>query len=206
VELTYTISLHSNLYHSNSSIYFIKYENTMTIIYFHGYGSSSNSTTGNALKARMNCKVICTNYNTQDADDAFEQLNKVVSDEINAGDEILLLGNSLGGFWASYFAGKYHKNLLLINPCMDPIERMKFYIALGHNIAIETYANYPLISFGDIEKNVILGKLDDTIPYESYLELFEKENFKIHFFDTMQHRVENHINDVLEIVEALIKK
>ena len=89
---------------------------------------------------------------------------------------------------------------------MDPIERMKLYIALGHNIAIETYANYPLVSVDDIEKNVILGKIDDTIPYDSYMKLFEAENFKIHFFDTMAHRVENHINDVLEIVEELIKK
>ena len=178
----------------------------MTIIYFHGYGSNCNSSTGNALQKHMDCKVVCQTYNTQNADDAFECLNKVVSDEINADDEILLLGNSLGGFWASYFAGKYHKNLLLINPCMDPIERMKHYLALGHDIAIETYANYPLVTFGDIEKNVILGKLDETIPYESYLKLFEAENFKIHFFDTMQHRVENHINEVLEIVEELIKK
>jgi len=178
----------------------------MTIIYFHGYQSNGSSSTGNALQKSMDCKVVCTNYNTHNADDAFEYLNKLVSDEINADDEILLLGNSLGGFWASYFAGKYHKNLLLINPCMDPIERMKYYLALGHNIAIETYANYPLVSFGDIEKNVILGKLDDTIPCDSYLKLFEKENFSIHYFDTMAHRVENHINDVLEIVGELIKK
>jgi len=148
----------------------------MKIFNLHGYkGASQNA----AYKAFMEsgCDVFSpeTDYDSAAPDKIFEWIESLFIDE----KPDIIAGTSLGGFYASVLAVKYHKPLILVNPCLMPFSILP---ELGYKDDIKKF----LIMFGslaDIDTDkvcAIVGGQDEVIGSHEFTEkLFGNERFKI---------------------------
>lgn len=91
----------------------------MNIIYLHGFASSPSS-----LKAQM-LQAYCDQYidlklHLPNLNLPVQQALQNVSDTINRLSEVVLIGSSLGGFYATQMVAKHDVPAVLINPVMRP--------------------------------------------------------------------------------------
>jgi hypothetical protein len=110
---------------------------TKTILYFHGFKSSSESSKAQSLKkfileSTKKTKIIIPDLN-DNFEDAYNQINILIK---SIGTNILFVGSSLGGYYASYFSQIHNSKAVLINPAIPPLKDFDMY--LGDN---ENYSN-----------------------------------------------------------------
>ncbi|MFC6167085.1 YqiA/YcfP family alpha/beta fold hydrolase [Acinetobacter terrestris] len=91
----------------------------MNIIYLHGFQSSALSIKGQQIKA------FCQQYTDfqvylPDLNMPPQQVLTHVSDMIAGLDQVVLIGSSLGGFYATQLVAKHGVPAVLINPAMRP--------------------------------------------------------------------------------------
>jgi len=101
----------------------------MTIV-IHGFGSAGRG--GKAMlfreyfKSRGElCIAPSLSYVPELAMDTLEQLIE------SCGEDITLIGSSLGGYYAIYLAEKYRLKAILINPAVDSAETLKRVLDMG---------------------------------------------------------------------------
>ena len=119
-----------------------------TILYFHGFKSSSDSSKAQEFKKFIENKTSQTKIIIPDLEDDFKEAHKQIETLIDKNSpNILYMGSSLGGYYALYFAQLYKSKSVLINPAIAPLN--DFEIHLGKN---ENYAtgNKFIISKDDI--------------------------------------------------------
>jgi len=106
----------------------------MTIIYLHGFRSHGNSGKTQNLKVMFpKHRVVGCDYSPHSPQLAMKQLSDLYDVESNrkesiSGDlnspqsmqELVVIGTSLGGFWAQWMAHKFGVKALLINPSLHP--------------------------------------------------------------------------------------
>ncbi len=73
----------------------------MEIIYMPGFGGNENSETFKTIFSKYPNSIFI-NYDNRNAENAHNQILKELN-KINSEDKIIV-GQSLGGFWADYFA------------------------------------------------------------------------------------------------------
>lgn len=107
--------------------------NSPAIVYIHGFNSSPQSTKARQLAARLACdrpQVRClAPHLPHDPAAAIALLEDVVA----ALDRPLLVGSSLGGFYAGYLAGRHALRAVLINPVVSPGSRFAQYVGPQQN-------------------------------------------------------------------------
>ncbi|MCK4716618.1 MAG: hypothetical protein KAT54_07400, partial [Candidatus Marinimicrobia bacterium] len=92
----------------------------MMIIYLHGYGSS-----GNAFKARL-LKRIYPDIETfspdlpHDPNETIRFLEAVIQENCH-NQPCMLIGSSLGGFYALHLHIKFKVYAVMLNPTIQPI-------------------------------------------------------------------------------------
>lgn len=89
----------------------------MNIIYLHGFQSSTLSIKGQYIQA------FCQNQHhvhLPDLNMPPEQVLAHVSEMIECLDQVVLIGSSLGGFYATQLVAKHAVPAVLINPAMRP--------------------------------------------------------------------------------------
>lgn len=171
------------------------------ILYFHGYASNGNSSTANIIRsAYPNKKVICPTYNTSNADIAIQELDKVVNELLHQDSELILVGSSLGGFFANYFSNKYSLPVVLINPSLDPSNSLKKYQSNN----TDTFLKYYTEDVNGVSKIVVLGKKDFVVPYTTFMNRFESR-YKIFINEDMEHRVK-HKNEIVPAINEIINR
>ncbi len=115
------------------------------IIYLHGFNSSGASAKAKALRRLLQpIAVLAPSYHF-DPPRAVEQLQSRIEDALKTEtprDTLMLVGSSLGGFYAQYLARRYGCKLVLINPALDPIPALADY--LGENTNFYTGVVYAL--------------------------------------------------------------
>lgn len=91
----------------------------MNIIYLHGFQSSALSIKGQQLKQyfAQNSQV---EVHLPDLNQAPSQVMQQMSVLIESLEDVLLVGSSLGGFYATQLVAKYGVPAVLINPAMRP--------------------------------------------------------------------------------------
>jgi len=147
-----------------------KFDNR-SILYLHGYDSSSQGTKPQMLRE------LCTDNRLLIPDlplDPQKCLELSEDTLKTASNDTLLIGASLGGFYAFYLASKYNRDCLLINPVIKPSDEVKKMIAEEEDIekkkVLVTAANL----FLSLESNMAslnnpkscflaLGSKDDVI-------------------------------------------
>ncbi len=105
---------------------------TKTILYFHGFKSSSKSSKAQSLKNFIAKNTKNTKIIIPDLDDNFQNAHNQIEELIRlSGSNIVFMGSSLGGYYASYFSQKLKKKAVLINPAVHPLK--DFEVHLGEN-------------------------------------------------------------------------
>ena len=115
------------------------------IIYLHGFNSSGASAKARALRRFLQpIAVLAPSYHV-DPRRAVDQLRSYIDHAIQTetcSDTLMLVGSSLGGFYAQYLARRYRSKLVLINPALEPIPVLEDY--LGENTNYYTGEIYVL--------------------------------------------------------------
>lgn len=105
------------------------------IVYLHGFNSSPQST-----KARQTADWLAQHAPQHSFQcpallpypaEAREQIDALVRE---AGDEVWLIGSSLGGFYATWLAARHDLPAVLINPSVHPYHTLRDYLGPNRNL------------------------------------------------------------------------
>lgn len=179
----------------------------MNIIYLHGFNSDGNGSTATSLKNNYKELIICPSYDYGNADKAYKQINSIVSESINHGD-LVIIGTSLGGFWANYFSEKYNIKCILINPALTPDKSLIKFIGKNKNFSngkiidftkddAEKYKKYELSESPNVYKTIFLGAKDTVIDPINTKQYFKNRNVII------DKDEEHQIKDVTKIINLI---
>ena len=109
------------------------------IIYLHGFNSGGTSQKAGWL--RHHCApiiVFSPTYEPHRAHDAARELRKFIGRlrrENPQDPKLMLIGSSLGGFWAQVLAPEYGAAMVLINPSLRPDETLARHVGRYPNTA-----------------------------------------------------------------------
>lgn len=83
------------------------------ILYMHGYGSNAKT-----AKARLveGMESFTIDYDANSYEDTYKFYENI----INNNDVTLIVGHSLGGYWALKIGNKYEIPVILVNPSLFP--------------------------------------------------------------------------------------
>jgi len=132
--------------------------NNRSILYLHGYDSSAQGVKPNALRA------LCTENRLLIPDLPLDPQECMVLAEDTlrtASNDTLIIGASLGGFYAYYLASKFKKDCLLINPVFQPAMEAKKMLDAEENLE---------------KKKLILNAANMYLAYTSTLNSMDKPN------------------------------
>ena len=98
------------------------------ILYLHGFASCGNSTKTAILKAYFGEDQVLSPNLPIDPVEAISFIKKyIIEHDVN-----LLIGSSLGGFYASYFCELLAIKTVLINPSTQPFITLAPYVGINH--------------------------------------------------------------------------
>jgi predicted esterase YcpF (UPF0227 family) len=107
-----------------------------TILYFHGFKSSSNSGKAQEFKSFVENHTSQTKIIIPDLEDDFKEAHKQIETLIDKNSpNILYMGSSLGGYYALYFAQIYKSKSVLINPAIAPLNDFEIHLGKNENYA-----------------------------------------------------------------------
>ena len=106
------------------------------LLYLHGFNSSPQSykarLLGEALAARGRADEYGCPDLPHDPDAAFVQLDAQVASM--AGRPLVLVGSSLGGYYATWLAERHGCRVVLLNPAVRPYELLATYLGPQRNL------------------------------------------------------------------------
>ena len=187
-----------------------------TILYFHGFKSSSDSTKAKDLhkfisKRTKNTILITPNIHDNFHDAHDQIINLIESNQPN----IFFMGSSLGGYYASFFSQKYNKKAVLINPAIPPLKDFEMHLGKNKNYS---NGNKFIITKNDIDyirslsykkilkpKNlmILLESGDEILNYNDTSSYFSGSHIDIlyggdHSYSSLKEKF-NKIQDFLKI-------
>lgn len=155
-----------------------------TILYFHGFKSSSNSGKAQEFKSFVENHTSQTKILIPDLDDDFKQASKQIKSLINEIDpNIFFMGSSLGGYYALYFAELYKTKSVLINPAIPPLNGFEEHLGKNENYAT---GNKFTISKNDISYIRSLHHKKILKP-DNHLILVESEDEVLDYVETVSY-------------------
>lgn len=165
------------------------------ILYIHGFASCGDSNKTRLLKQHFD-NVISPNVPV-DPDEAISFLQKIILDN----EVSLIIGSSLGGYYAAYFAEKFQIKTVLLNPSTQPFITLAPYVGTneffcsGESFEWTKEHIAKLFSYA-ISKNsikapvlVLLQKGDEVLDYTKAAEVYEE--YQVIVQDGGNHRFEN---------------
>ena len=162
-----------------------------TILYFHGFKSSSESSKAQEFKNFVSKYTKNTKIMIPDLDDNFEkahlQIEKLISDN---SPEIVFMGSSLGGYLALYYSQIHEVEAVLINPAIPPLSG--FEIHLGENENYATGKKF-MIKKDDLSFIRSLHHKKINKP-ENILVLLESEDEFLNDLETTSYFKASHID------------
>jgi predicted esterase YcpF (UPF0227 family) len=169
-----------------------------TVVYFHGYGSSPQSDKVKGLSQHFD--VFAPEIPIQ-YDVAKAYLHGMLSDYCRKRD-LVLVGTSLGGYWAGVMSNLLALPAVLINPSCYPSVTLSRY--RDSKLTEEELRKYiPLVLSTDAPRSILLAKDDNVINYEVAETLFSKK-CDVKVFETGGHRF-NCINTIRDSIIELQK-
>ena len=125
----------------------------MKVIYFHGFASSPISEKVNMLKdAGFDVAAPAVNIDPIIAE---RELIKFIEAHLKYDGKLVVMGTSLGGFWAARMGSYFDITTILLNPALHPEESLKKHVGAHKNystgkinilstLMVEEYAKYPV--------------------------------------------------------------
>lgn len=184
----------------------------MLIIYLHGFNSSGNGETAKQLKEIYGENCITPTYDYCNPVIAHRQISRVLLESFNQKEECVLVGTSLGGFWANYFAEKYNLKCVLVNPSLFPQTSLKKYLGENKNYSTNKkvmltptqlllYEKYQTKLTPSNMKIVLVGAKDNVVDPVKTISLMKEH--KVVVDKEMGHRVSN-IQKVVSLIDEAV--
>ena len=169
------------------------------IIYIHGFGSS-----GKAFKARLLRRLypeipLYSPDLPHKPQQAIQFLEDLIIDKCDS-KQLLLIGSSLGGFYALHLHIKFYLFAVLLNPTVQPISNLESQLKNRSNfdpaISAEWQQKYlphlaqyyhPPQEIHSEKLNVYLNRDDEILNYRIAEEYFKQSNCTISLFDHGGH-------------------
>lgn len=115
----------------------------MNIFYIHGFNSGGGGSTANLLAESFpGAEVFSFTYRLENPMMTMEQLISDLGNLELDKTETVVIGTSLGGFWAEYINNALGYNTVVVNPSRTPFEGLRRY--LGKNKNFVTGIEYEL--------------------------------------------------------------
>lgn len=178
------------------------------ILFLHGFGSCGEGNKSTDLKRYFGTiNVLSPNlpYAPQDAIAFIESLLK--DEKIDT-----IIGSSLGGFYATYFAEKYAMKAILLNPSTQPWDTLSEYVGWQNRFCDEEVFEFKSIYLEQLltlevdVKNgsylVLLQSDDEVLDYTKAQSLYNKH--KVIVEHGGNHRFEN-IDAYMSMIEKFRK-
>ena len=187
-----------------------------TILYFHGFASSSNSNKAKALKNYISKNYKNAEIIIPDIDNNFKLAVNQIHDLIdNAKHPIVFIGSSLGGYYASYFSSKFKTKSVLINPAIPPLKDFEMYLGENENYStgekfiitpedIRYIRKMSYKKYANAENTyVLLESGDEVLNYKETAKYFSGSYLDIiyggsHSYESLDEKLKN-IVDFIEI-------
>ncbi len=180
------------------------------VIYIHGFRGSAQSPKVGSMRdhfEKQGIKVFAPTYNDTDAHKSHHHLTQFVSGVIKQYPHSVLVGCSLGGFWAHYLGNQFRLPSVLLNPAIKPWVTLKKYIpeaAISHQQVVDfkdfdmKYAKPTTVYEPRI---VLVEQGDDVIDPNETVKTFTG-HAKVESLPGGTHRFENFakMNDAIEEV------
>ena len=168
-----------------------------TILYFHGFASSSDSNKAKIIssyisKISSNTKIIIPDLNNN-FQKAISQIELLIK---NNDKPISFIGSSLGGYFAAYFADIYNAKAILVNPAIPPLRGFDDYLGENKNYSTGEKFN---IKKEDIKFLRGLSK-KEYINKENTLILMESGDEVLPYKETSEYFKGCHIDIVLSLI------
>ena len=177
------------------------------ILYIHGFASCGNSKKTRLLTQTFE-KVLSPNIPV-DPDEAISFIQKLILDN----DVSTIIGSSLGGFYAAYFAEKFQIKAILLNPSTQPFLTLAPYVGTNEFFCngepfqwTREHVN-KLFSYS-ISKDsikvpllVLLQKGDEVLDYTKAAEFYE--NYQVIVQEGGNHRFEN-LDEYLDMIREFM--
>lgn len=176
------------------------------IIYIHGFGSSGHGGKATLFREYFEEEVIAPSlsYVPNLAIDTLEQLIELL---LEKGENIGLVGSSLGGYYSIYLANKYDLKAVLINPAIYPYKTldkigmaMNYYDGTSFEVTVE-HINY------------LKGlEVQEIQSQENFLTLLQTEDEVLDYNDAVEKLSESELvieeggNHSFENIESYFRK
>lgn len=182
------------------------------VIYLHGFASSSKSEKVIKLQESLGDSFISPDLLSKPSIDV-----NTIDNIIKREGEVILVGASLGGFYAEYFSCKYKLPSLLINPLLDVTlikpyigEHQYYYKPKSFHFTDRDYLTLlkmekELVSYKQYcQKIVILSEKDTVIDHRIAIDYYDSSEISLKVFEDETHSFSN-IPEILKNIEILIE-
>jgi predicted esterase YcpF (UPF0227 family) len=168
----------------------------MKIIYIHGYGSSPQSKSAQSLREFFP-DLITPTYDPLKPRESLKNLISIVPKN----EKVVIVGSSLGGWYATRVAEATNSHLVVYNPSTEPENTLVKY-EIDEEIR-EIYKKIKEESKKDLPAQVILSIDDEVIDYKKAMSYYmPKSNF---VFNKGGHRIGNNIHNVVDCIHSFAK-
>jgi len=179
------------------------------IIYIHGFRSCGEGEKSKTIRKHFNVKTLTLTPNLP-----FSPLKAVSFLENLITPDTVLIGSSLGGYYAIYLAEKYRLKTVLINPSLKPYKTLKPYVGLQYRYCDNKPFKWKKSYLRELKelktepKNgkylVLLKSGDEVLDYKKAVKKFKDvKNARVVVEYGGNHRFEN-IKDYLCMIENFI--
>ena len=105
-----------------------------TILYFHGFASSSDSDKAKIIKSHISKISKKIKIFTPDLSNNFKEANNQITKLIDENEkDFVFMGSSLGGYYANFFGSINKSKVILINPAIPPLKGFEEYLGENEN-------------------------------------------------------------------------
>lgn len=194
-----------------------------TILYLHGFASIGNNPKSEALREAfegLGHTVLAPDLPV-DPTEVRNKLDRIIRKaEFLSGFPIVMVGTSLGGFWANLMAQIWHEPCVLVNPSVKPSETMEprvgeelFNYATGEPVEVTRLDIKKFKRCEDLaaklenskRTTVFLAKDDEVLDWHEAAAYFAADSVKI-IKEDGGHRFEKHWPEVIKKIEEIIAK
>jgi hypothetical protein len=181
------------------------------ILYIHGFASCGDSTKSRLLKAHFGADSVLSPDLPVAPDEAMEFLENL----INQHEVSLLIGSSLGGFYATALSHRLGLPAVLVNPSCHPYRTLAPYVGENEQwCSDETFewkGEYLMqlariaenMQLPDAEMMVLLQTDDEVLDYRVAEEIYR--DYLVIVEEGGNHRFEN-LGDYLERIGEFYKR
>jgi len=170
------------------------------IIYIHGFNSSGQSGKARELAEIFPEEQVLAPDLPWQPEKAMALLEQLIQTHIDG--QLLLIGSSLGGYYAQYLGDRFSLPVVLINPALNPIplllgslgEQANYYTQEVYQLteeAVYSLEHYA-VDAASMKKPVLvlLDKGDELIDYRVALDTYQQHG-TVKCFDGGSHRFDH---------------